>query len=85
MAIQDVKIEAIQDDIERIQRKKNMYIFENGPDAAEHLMREIWSNSSDEINDVTSNGTEMKVIFDKAISKFTCIDNGRGLVLLAHL
>ena len=78
MAVKDVKIEAILNDIERIQRKKNMYIFETGSDAAFHLMREIWQNSADEINDATSNGTKMSAIFDVATSKFTCIDDGRG-------
>lgn len=78
MAVKDVKIEAILNDIERIQRKKNMYIFETGKDAAFHLMREIWQNSADEINDTTSNGTKMSAIFDVATSKFTCIDDGRG-------
>lgn len=76
--IKDAKIEAILNDIERIQRKTNMYIFEKGKEAAFHLMREIWQNSADEINDPDSNGTIMQVIFDLAISKFTCIDTGRG-------
>lgn len=76
--VKDVKIEAILDDIQRVQRKTNMYIFERGPAAAKHMLLEIYSNSADEVNDKDSNGHKIIAIFDKSISKFTCIDDGRG-------
>ncbi|MBR6907396.1 ATP-binding protein, partial [bacterium] len=78
MGTKDNKIVWIKSDIKKIQEKTNLYIYERGKEAAAHLMREGWQNSADEVNDENSNGNTITVTFDKAISKFTCTDNGRG-------
>lgn len=74
----DTKIVWIESDIEKIQNKPNLYIYETGPDACLHLFKEGWSNCSDELNDKDSNGSKMTVSFDKATGKVTLTDNGRG-------
>lgn len=78
MAVKDTRIVWIEDDIEKIQTKTNLYIYERDKDACAHLFREAWGNASDEINDEDSNGTKMSVVFDRAISKVTITDTGRG-------
>ena len=46
--VKDVKMYYIEDDIEKIQTKTNLYIQQFGPEGAFHLCREVIQNSIDE-------------------------------------
>ena len=77
-SIQDVKINWIEDDIEKVQTKPNLYLQQYGSAGANHIGREIIQNAYDECIDMHSQGSNVIVIYDKAFDKLTVRDDGRG-------
>ena len=77
-AIQDVKINWIEDDIEKVQTKPNLYLQQYGTAGANHMGREIIQNAYDECIDIHSQGSNVTVVYDKAFDKLTVTDDGRG-------
>lgn len=74
----DVEMYWIEDDIEKIQKKTNMYIKSYGPQGAFHLVREIVQNAIDECIDSDSPGKNIYVTYDILSDMLTCEDDGRG-------
>lgn len=74
----DVRMFYLEDDIEKIQTKSNMYIRQYGPEGAFHLAREIIQNSIDECIDKESIGSEIIITYDKTHDKLVVEDDGRG-------
>lgn len=76
--VKDVKMYYIEDDIEKIQTKTNLYIQQFGPEGAFHLCREVIQNSIDECIDKESPGDEINITYDETLDCLTVEDNGRG-------
>lgn len=69
----------IEDDIEKIQMKTNLYLQSYGPEGAFHLAKEVIQNGIDEVSDPESNGSNVRVSFDKLEDSLTVRDDGRGI------
>ena len=69
----------VDDDIEKIQTKTNLYIKQYGPEGALHLSYEIMQNAIDEGMDKDSPCKNIHVTVDTKNDKLTCEDDGRGL------
>lgn len=78
MAIKDVKMFYLEDDIEKIQTKTNMYIRQYGTAGAFHLVREVVQNGIDECTDPNSNGRNILIRLDESDGSLYCEDDGRG-------
>ena len=78
MATKDVEMYWIEDDIEKIQKKTNMYIKSYNSAGAFHLVREIVQNAIDECIDEDSPGKKIYVSYDILTDMLTCEDDGRG-------
>lgn len=74
----DVEMYWIEDDIEKIQKKTNMYIKSYNSAGAFHLVREIIQNAIDECIDSDSPGKFIYVTYDILSDMLTCEDDGRG-------
>lgn len=68
----------LEEDIQKIQVKTNMYINEYGEQGSFHLAREIIQNNFDECIDPDSPGNEIKITYDIATDIMTSSDNGRS-------
>jgi len=76
--VKDVEVQWTDDDIEKIQRKPNLYIRKYGNEGCNHLSHEIIQNAIDEVIDLTSNGDMLTIRIDYPLGKLTVSDNGRG-------
>jgi DNA gyrase, B subunit len=76
--VKDVEVQWTDDDIEKIQRKPNLYIRKYGNEGCNHLSHEIIQNAIDEVIDETSNGDMLTIRIDYPSGKLTVSDNGRG-------
>lgn len=76
---QDSVMMYIEDDIEKIQLKTNLYIKAYGFEGAFHLVKEIVQNSIDELKNPKSLGTYISVIIDRLEDSITVEDDGRGI------
>ena len=76
--IKDVEVTWIEDDIEKVQTKPNLYIQQYGVGGCNHMGREIIQNAYDECIDENSPGSKVTVIYDKLLDKLTTKDDGRG-------
>ena len=76
---QDSVMMYIEDDIEKIQMKTNLYIKAYGPEGAFHLTKEIVQNSIDECKNPKSNGSVITVTIDRLEDSITVEDDGRGI------
>ena len=74
----DTKMYYLEEDIQKIQVKTNMYINEYGEAGAFHLAREIIQNNFDECLDDDSPGNEIEIEYDIATDILRSMDNGRG-------
>lgn len=74
----DVKMSYIEDDINKIQLKTNMYLKNYGEQGALHLVLEVVQNSIDECCDVNSPGSTIDITYDNKTGIMTVDDNGRG-------
>lgn len=74
----DVKMLWVEDDIEKIQTKTNLYIQQYGEAGAFHLVREVIQNAIDECIDTDSPGKNIYVSYDKEMDMITTEDDGRG-------
>lgn len=74
----DSKMYYLEEDIQKIQVKTNMYINEYGEAGAFHLAREIIQNNFDECLDEDSPGDTIDISYDKATDILRSSDNGRG-------
>lgn len=79
MSNKDVKIFHAEDDLEKVQLKPNMYIQKFGSLGTFHLSKECIQNSIDELEDPNTNGSHIKIIYDKKIDKLYVEDDGRGI------
>lgn len=77
-ASSDVTMYYVDDDIEKIQTKTNLYIKQYGPEGALHLSYEIMQNAIDEGMDKDSPCKNIHVTVDTKSDKLTCEDDGRG-------
>jgi len=76
---QDSKMMYIEDDIEKIQMKTNLYLKSYGPEGAFHLTKEVVQNSTDECKNPKSEGSNISVIIDKLEDSIIVEDDGRGI------
>lgn len=74
----DSKMYYLEEDIQKIQVKTNMYINEYGKAGAFHLAREIIQNNFDECLDEDSPGNEILITYDRATDILVSTDNGRS-------
>lgn len=74
----DSKMYYLEEDIQKIQVKTNMYINEYGESGAFHLAREIIQNNFDECLDDNSPGNEINISYDRATDILIASDNGRS-------
>ena len=74
----DSKMYYLEEDIQKIQVKTNMYINEYGSEGSAHLSRELIQNAFDECLDDNSPGNEIEISYDRATDILTTVDNGRG-------
>lgn len=74
----DVVMSYIENDLEKIKLKTNLYIQEYGDQMIDHLFREVAQNSIDELNDPDSNGSKIYITYDVATDIIMCEDDGRG-------
>lgn len=74
----DSKMYYLEEDIQKIQVKTNMYINEYGEAGAFHLAREIIQNNFDECLDDDSPGNEIDIEYDIETDILRSSDNGRG-------
>jgi DNA gyrase/topoisomerase IV subunit B len=75
----DAKMMYIEDDIEKIQMKTNLYLKSYGPEGEFHLTKEVVQNSVDEVIDPESNGSDIVIICDKLEDSVVVEDDGRGI------
>lgn len=68
----------LEEDIQKIQVKTNMYIHEYGEQGSFHLSREIIQNNFDECLDEDSEGDTIEINYDRATDIMTSSDNGRS-------
>lgn len=78
MANTDVKMFYVEDDIEKIQTKTNLYLQSYGSEGAFHLAREVIQNSIDECVDKDSPGKNILIKYNKLTDELTVEDDGRG-------
>ena len=78
MANSDVKMFYVEDDIEKIQTKTNLYLQSYGSEGAFHLAREVIQNSIDECVDKDSPGKNILIKYNKLTDELTVEDDGRG-------
>ena len=76
--VKDSKMYHLSSDIQKIQVKTNMYIYEYGEEGAFHLLRELVQNDVDECLDENSQGDTIEMSYDEATDIFSTSDNGRG-------
>ncbi len=69
----------LADEITSIRETKTMYIPGTQNDAAMHLLKEIFNNSLDEVNNANSTGKRIYVEFYQSECKFIVTDEGRGI------
>lgn len=75
----DVKMSYIEDDLQKIQVKTNLFLQEYGPGGVFQLAKEVAQNCIDEFDDPDTNGSTMEIRFDKEQEKLTIEDDGRGI------
>ena len=78
MVVKDAKMYYLEEDIQKVQVKTNMYINEYGEAGAFHLAREIIQNSFDECLDDDSPGDTIEISYDRKTDILTSSDNGRS-------
>ena len=76
--IKDVDMYWSEDDIEKIQRKPNLYIVRFGSAGCSHMARELIQNAYDENIDIDSPGKNVTIIYDKTADRISVRDDGRG-------
>ena len=76
--IKDDVYHYIDDDIQKIQVKTNMYINEYGRAGTFHLAREIAQNNFDECLSENSPGKHIEITYDRATDILRCVDDGRS-------
>ena len=76
--MKDNKMVYLEDDIQKVQIKSNMYISRYGKYGTFHLVREIIQNAIDELLDDNSLGNKIEITYNKSTDTLVCIDNGRG-------
>ena len=70
----------ITDDIEKVQKKPTMYISHTGPQAAEHLLKEMTNNANDEHKNPNSvSDGYCHIYYDYETKTCTVSDHGRGI------
>lgn len=69
----------IEDDIEKVQVKTNLYLKAYGSMGAFHLVKELVQNDVDECEDPDSDGRNITVIIDKLEDSIITEDDGRGI------
>lgn len=74
----DSKMYYLEEDIQKIQVKTNMYINEYGEAGAFHLSRELIQNNFDECLDDDSPGNQIEIEYDMETDILRSSDNGRG-------
>ena len=77
-SFKDVEMSWVEDDIEKIQNKPNLYLMKYGSAGCNHMAREIIQNSYDEEIDTDSPGSKVTVKVDTLVDQLTVIDDGRG-------
>ncbi|MDD3172092.1 MAG: ATP-binding protein [Herbinix sp.] len=75
----DDKIEHIEEDVDKIKKKPNMYISYIGPRGVSQLFKEVVNNSIDEFINPNSPGNKIEIIIDKEDNSVYVSDNGRGI------
>lgn len=75
----DDKIVHIEDDIEKVQTKPNMYISYLGARGALHLTKEIINNAIDECINDNSPGDTIDIYLNENENMISVTDNGRGI------
>lgn len=75
----DDKFLHLEDDIEKVQIKPNMYISYLGKKGTLHLCREIVNNHIDECINKNSPGNVIDIFIDEGEDSLTVSDNGRGI------
>ncbi len=74
----DSELYHLSSDIQKIQIKTNMYLYEYGREGSFHLAREIIQNNFDECLDEFSNGNKIEISYDHASGILKTSDNGRS-------
>ena len=74
----DTELMHLENDIQKIQVKTNMYINEYGEQGAFHLAREIIQNNFDECIDPESPGNKIDISYDIDTDILKVSDNGRS-------
>lgn len=74
----DTELMHLENDIQKIQVKTNMYINEYGEQGAFHLAREIIQNNFDECIDPESPGNTIDISYDMSTDILKVSDNGRS-------
>ena len=75
----DDNIEVIEDDVEKIRKKTEMYIGYKGSQGAIHLGKELIQNNIDEVLNPKSPGDTISVFLDEKNNMLVSSDNGRGI------
>ena len=75
----DDKIEHIEDDVKKIQRKYKMYVSYGGYRGALHLGKELVNNAIDECINPNSPGRNIDIHYNENINMLTVTDDGRGI------
>ena len=77
----EAEITWIEDDVEKIRTKTEMYVSYRGSRAALHMAKEVVNNHIDEVTDPDSPGTTVEIFCDEARNMVTSSDDGRGIPL----
>lgn len=78
MAVKDVVMSYVEDDIKKIQTKTNLYLQSYGEQGAKHLVQEVVQNAVDEALDENSQCNQTDITLDLLEDSITVEDNGRG-------
>lgn len=78
MAVKDVVMSYVEDDIKKIQTKTNLYLQSYGEQGAKHLVQEVVQNAVDEALDENSQCDRTEITLDLLEDSITVEDNGRG-------
>lgn len=78
-SVKDVEMSFIEDDLQKIQIKTNMYLQSYEQGGVFHMIKEAAQNGVDENEDPNSMGHELIITIDKKINKITIEDDGRGI------
>lgn len=78
MAVKDVVMSYVEDDIKKIQTKTNLYLQSYGEQGAKHLVQEVVQNAVDEALDENSQCNKTDITLDLLEDSITVEDNGRG-------